>query len=283
MSRWSALNVPLSIPAVEKTEKIGTSYLPMFSVAFFVVAVVGIAVAIGVTSRPKKPESQVSEESELNVLQPKVLAEKAPEKALKDYENQDLGPRVSVKRTSLWLEPDTSDISEPFVHTEKGHTFQEYAQTLESGRESYQAERPDSYGHNLDYLKQDLKKKGQNLQDFVDSFGVSVPDAFVDSWSKTETHKEPRKNGLESSSEMKDNELRQLAQEAMQSVPTQGPMATPESITAVLREILAARTEAAQVGLKLGPMDPVQKESIETIAKQHGKAGEIAKTILSRS
>lgn len=275
MSRWPALDTTLSVP-IEKAEKIGTSSLPMFTVALFFVAVVGIAVAISITSKPK-PDAPPSDSEPLTVLQPKVLAEKAPEKSIDD----DLGARVQVKRSSLWLS-EASDIKEPFVHTEKGHTFQEYAQTLDSGRETFQSERPDSYGHNLDYLKQDLKKKGLGLQDFVDSFGVSVPDAFVDSWSKKESPKEPRNELLKSKSEMKDQELRQLAQEAMQVVPTQGPMANSESITAVLREILAARTEASQVGLNLGPMDPVQKAAIETIAKENSKAGQIAKTILSR-
>jgi hypothetical protein len=250
----------------------------MFGVAMFVIVAIGVAVAIAVTGN-KKPASSAPPAEALTVLMPKVFDEvqKAPEAPVA----ADLGARVSVKRSSMWLED--TDIPEPFVHTEKGHTFQEYAETLESGRETFQAEKPDGPRANLDYLKQDLKKKGLGLQDFVDSFGVSVPDAFVDSWTSTNASSPKRaENKLKSSSDMTESEMRQLAQEASQIVPTSGPMASAEAVTAVLREILAARTEASQIGLNLGPMDPVQRQAIETIATGTSKAATLAKTILSR-
>lgn len=284
MSRWSALDTQFNLPEA-LNEPLASSGLskeaqafPVFGIAIFMLVVVGLAIAISLTGA-KKPAPEPVEAQTFNLIEPRFASEDTLAKTV-DLVEPEVENRVYAKKSSsIWFDVEDS-IPEPFVHTEKGHTFQEYAQTLDSGRPTYQVERPDGLSANLDYLKQDLKKKGLGLNDFVESFGVSVSDSFVDSWSKSnEKPTEKRQNMLSTTSDMSESEMRQLAQEAMQSVPLTG---NPEAIAAVLREILAARTEAKQVGLDLGPIDPAQRSAIESFALGKTKASSIAQTILSR-
>ncbi len=76
-------------------------------------------------------------------------------------------------------------------------------------------------------------------------------------------------------------EAMMLGREAQQMVPRTSSV---ETATVTLREILAARTEAATVGLALPPMSPEQRESVQYWANHAGeKVSSIAKTILSRA
>jgi hypothetical protein len=79
-------------------------------------------------------------------------------------------------------------------------------------------------------------------------------------------------------SDISDSEARMLAAEAFQDVPN-GP---PDVVADVLREILAAKTESARLGLILPEAPDEQLMAIRSWSKRLGPVGQLAKSILSK-
>jgi hypothetical protein len=121
-------------------------------------------------------------------------------------------------------------------------------------------------------MRETLQKKGMSIEAYVESNDVSVPEALMDAWNAVPA---PVSQGRSFS---EDAETSMLAREAMQAVST-----TNVDIEG-LRDILAARTEAAQLGITLPEMSREQKEGLDFWASSRNtQASSLAKTILSRN
>ena len=154
---------------------------------------------------------------------------------------------------------------EPYLQSENGQTFAEFQKAfLERGIQ-----------------KPMIEAKASAKQPFFDANMLNLEDvpeaalmAFEDNWPDT--------NGpsvFGGNAEVTDMEARQIAQEAFQTVPLG---AQPEAVAEVLKEILAARNEAARLGLNLPEAPEEQKQNIKHWSKRSGPAAILAKTILSR-
>ena len=118
--------------------------------------------------------------------------------------------------------------------------------------------------------------KYEGLSDYVKEHEVS--EGLLQSMRQAiaENHQEPAI--FAGNSEISDSEARMLASEAFQTVPN-GP---PDAVEAILREILAAKTECARLGLRLPDGPEEQTAAIVSWSRRAGPVGHIAKTILSQ-
>jgi len=214
--------------------------------------------------------------TELHVVQSTVTQE--PADATRSTDAPTVRPKTTVLK--IWNQ-DSGPTVQPFFE-QSG--FSEFQNALEKGRE-----RPvvDTVVHqDVQLLKQQLEPfrkslKGQSLEQFVESNNMQVPESLLEIWNEKPTNNVMSRDnlGLSKPDDVSDSEALMLAQEAVQIVPTKG---SPEVIINVLREILAARTEASHLGITL-PFMPEQKESIKFWTNSsHSAAAAIAKSILSR-
>lgn len=265
----------------------GASY---FGMAVLVLIVIIVAVVIAVTGS-KTPMLPPTQEPVAALVNPMVFAteEEASEAtetkrlvkehaAARNAKSREGDARVHVKRAhNLWSTEETS-IEEPFLHTEKGQSFSEFSETLDQGREYRAAEGPEpKYSGNIEPLKQDLKRRGLGLKDFADAYGVSVPDAMVDSWN-AKPHESSAKT-MHHNPDASEAEQRMLATEALQDIKTDIPEA---SAAALLREVMSARSEAQKLNIALPSLSDEQRKGLNFWSAKSGAAGTLAKTILSR-
>lgn len=116
----------------------------------------------------------------------------------------------------------------------------------------------------------------EGLSDYVKDHEVSEGLLQSMRHASVEDHQEPAI--FAGNSEISDSEARMLASEAFQTVPN-GP---PDAVEAILREILAAKTECARLGLRLPEGPEEQTAAIVSWSRRAGPVGHIAKTILSQ-
>lgn len=275
--RWNSLVEESSSHVLSEGTKNFTGNFSFLGV-FILIALIA-AFVIKASMRGGIKTMNVSNES-LTVLQPKIVAE-LNEKQPAASENE--LPTVSVKRTAVeskYFSSEQDNLQEPFLHTENGQSFSDFAKTLDSGRETYSMERPmSSKTTDLNYLKSDLKRRGLGLEDFVDTYGLSVSDNFVDTWK--ESSYGPSKREITSKPDgVSDDEVRMLAQESLQPLSI---TCDTETANSVLREILAARTEAGRIGLEIPPLTEEQLKAIKFWSNSKAfKTSTIAKTLLGR-
>jgi len=165
---------------------------------------------------------------------------------------------VQPKKVSkLWSSD--ADSVEPFVGSENG--FQEYQKAFHQGREMVEQER------SIKSAPAGMNKEG--LQDFIKN-GNSVPDGLLDSL-------ESQPFSRRSESVVLDEEAMMLAREALQTIK-----GSPATVASILKDILAARTEAAAKGIQLPAVPDEQRTLLEHWSRQSGPASSVAKNILSR-
>jgi hypothetical protein len=118
--------------------------------------------------------------------------------------------------------------------------------------------------NNLLSIRETIKNSGQTLEEYINENDLNVDDSVIDEYNSNTFNTENLKQTNTSENHLFHNhtnewndEIRLLAQEAVQIVPH----LVHEAI-GVLREILAARTEALKLNIHLD-MPVEQKESIE--------------------
>lgn len=177
---------------------------------------------------------------------------------------------TKFKATDRFFSSDES-IEEPFLDN-----FSSYQQAFQMGREKYVLDKPTvskRYVDQLDPMRQALAKNGQSLDDFIDAQDIAVPEALVDAWAS-----EPLKTASVDDSHLT-HEGTFLAREALQTVPMSG---APD--IEGLRDILAARTEAAKIGLTLPQIPEEQKVALQYWSNSGNiRAAAIANSILTRA
>ena len=290
-TRWNSLvEESTSVMATEGAKNSASQTSSFSFLGLFVFLLIALIAAFVINSSTKTEALRKASGTEsLTVLQPKIVPE-IDESVAAALRPEDFGvggerPTVTAKRapqsSKYFGSEDTADLQEPFLHTENGQSFSDFAKTLDSGRETYTSERPmNSKPADLNYLKSDLKRRGLGLDDFVESYGLSVSDKFVDSWTTEITQKKASSGELKKPDGVSDSEVRMLAQEALQTLST---TCDAESANSVLREILAARTEAARIGLEVPSLTEDQLKAIKFWSNSKAfKTSTIAKTLLSR-
>jgi hypothetical protein len=125
------------------------------------------------------------------------------------------------------------------------------------------------------HLERPLKTKPvglntEGLEAFLQN-GNSVPDDLLDSLQGPTFSRRSENSVL-------DDEAMMLAREALQTIK-----GSPETVASILKDILAARTEAAARGIELPGLPQEQKIILEHWSRQSGPASAIAAQILSRS
>lgn len=290
-TRWNSLvEESTSVMATEGAKNSASQTSSFSFLGLFVFLLIALIAAFVINSSTKTEALRKASGTEsLTVLQPKIVPEIDEESVGAALRPEDFGvngerPTVTAKRSQsskYFGSQDTADLQEPFLHTENGQSFSDFAKTLDSGRETYTSERPmSSKPADFNYLKSDLKRRGLGLDDFVESYGLSVSDKFVDSWTTEITQKKAISGELKKPDGVSDSEVRMLAQEALQTLST---TCDAESANSVLREILAARTEAARIGLEVPSLTEDQLKAIKFWSNSKAfKTSTIAKTLLSR-
>lgn len=269
--KWSALvNAPVDPPAsvapvltADILEKSTSNIVPM-TVAFFLLAVTAIIVVSFILSRSK--QQRPNKLAAPKLVAPKVAEEpEQPQDAAVEAKAAGEGP--SEAGPTAFLEAN-------------GLTFDDFQMAFQHGREKPVVDRaPGSskaFMHVLDELealKPTLAAQGQTFQDYIDAHNMKVPDALLDLWTSGNSGYD------ESMPSEWPPEAMMLAREALQPVSVS---MDPEAASAILREILAARTEAGRSDIKLPPLPSDQEAGLRHWAKSPTKAGELAKTILSR-
>ena len=270
MSRWTALTVP---EIVETKETLNNgSYL---FVALFLIVAVAISIIVAASGSKGRSSMQQVPLENLVVLDPKVIS---VEPTVQPSEPTVRAKTVSLKN-SVWDSED--NIPEPFLQAESGQSFTEFKRTFDTERELYSTEKSAKVNTQLSSMKKNFDKKGLGLEDFVNTFGVPISEELAASWS---SEQEPKKSSRtdfakKNSDGVAESEFRMLAQEALQNLPTD---CNSETATIILRDILAAYTEAARIDLQLPEMPKEQAAAIEYWAKSKKPANEIANLLLSR-
>jgi hypothetical protein len=122
-------------------------------------------------------------------------------------------------------------------------------------------------------MREALKKSGKSLTQFINENDAYVPDELIEAWDANQevhTLQEPQ---------ILDDEERVIAREAFQVVPLKSSI---DEAVLILREILAARSEASKRGLKLPDVPEEQKASIKYWSSQPGPTSKLALSILQK-
>lgn len=270
--KWSALvNAPVpavasAVPTLAPEAVMGepkqSSGIVSLATAFFffaVTAIVVVAFVLKTNAKNRKAQRAVKTVE----LVTTALAEEAVAPVDPEVE-----PKTAV---------DTSDGPSAYLEA-NGLTFSDFQKAFGHGREKPLMDKPErnysSVLADLEALRPALEATGETFQDYIESHHMKVPDALLELWTNASTASDHTAVTHDVAPE-----AMMLAREALQSLSADGPEAVA---IAVLREILAARTEAARLGLKLPEAPFEQASAIRTWASRNGVAANIANTILSR-
>jgi hypothetical protein len=278
MSKWSeltggkksAIDVPVHPTHVQpqslKTEEIiettGSETFGSWTIVASIVAVIFIVAIIALTksSGTTLPRSSLPTH-ELSVIQAPVQHDDLVKDITSDPTTEDA--LVHAKKSSRLWNAHEDVGSEPFLGSDNG--FHEYQKAFQQGRTfSTQEKSIKAFQFGL---KDGLK---DGLDDFLQS-GHAIPDSLLESMG-TEAL-EPRRAEV-----IMDDETMMLAREALQTV-----RGTPDAVASILKDILAARTEAASKAIKLPEMPEEQRAAVEHWSRQSGPAGQLAKQLLTRA
>lgn len=272
-----------------KSPKSATTEVFGFGMSMWIVAAVIVIAIVAFTrgSNPSVPRTEMPD-AELNVIQssttPDVTVDtsSSAESAASGADGAAAAADASTDAaTDAPVEPKfmsrlwstDEDLQKPFLQSE-GLGFNDYQKAFQLGRVPVIQERHyrNASRDILEPMREGLKSSGQTLESFMQSSEVALPDGLVDSW-----YEGPSKSSVLSRPEAMDEETMMLAREALQSIH-----GSADTVTSTLREILAARTEAARLNFKLPQVPEEQLLALKHWSVQGGTAGSLASSILSR-
>lgn len=278
--KWSSLvNAPVPdvgsvAPVLDSIEKPAGQSSRSVVIVFFVLALAavvagGIALKVKSHKKVNKVASKRAKVAKTVELIQTALAEEAPVPADATVEPKTAGSgdsEIAVEGASAYLEAN-------------GLTFSDFEKAFGLGREKPLMDKPErNYStvlEDLAALRPALEASGQTFQDYIEAHHMKVPDALLDLWANGSTS-----GGPPGANEDLAPEAMMLAREALQPLSADVPEAAAAE---VLREILAARTEAARLGLSLPEMPSEQASAVRAwAAKAPGVAGQLAQTLMSR-
>lgn len=153
-------------------------------------------------------------------------------------------------------------------------SFEEYQNALLS-REPLSFETSNKTFDHFSMLNSLIEDSGDSAKDFLLKEHVAIPDWAIDAM-EAQKPKAVKVEDAVSFSEYSQEEANMLAREAMQSIPANG------DYLIVLREILAARTEAGNLGIRLPEVSDEQRHILLEIARGTAVESKLAKQILSK-
>lgn len=206
----------------------------------------------------KFKKAKLSKEPVEQLVQPEVIA--LDKKPLVDTVEAQNDPRGSVVKTKTFG-------NKYFEESNEINDIPEYDNFSNNLNREYQViDKQNKTRFDVNHLKVESSDPAK----FAEINGFQATDDFIDAWSSTSVKHTDRQ-------EISD-EYRMLAVEALQSIDTSNK---PENAIIILREILAARTEALRIGATLPPMPEEQLQNI-TFWSKNVVTKDIATTILNR-
>lgn len=279
-NKWSSL-----IGGVSPSEK-PASTNGIFGIFAVIVMIAVVAILLYATSNRSGPAVTADAEVQpLEVVQAKAV--EAPVEASVEAPAVDALVKPKTAFVSrLWASDAPSAAADvPFLHTDDGQGFEAFQEAFTNERQMPMIERTvsDDVEALSEPIKAAIKASGLSITQYAESRGINVPEDLVDI---VQGHAAVAKvirrdsHGLVGpNANVSEDEARLLAQEAFQTVSTK---ASIEAATLVLRDVLAARTEANRLGLNLPEMADEQLDAIRYWSRAGGPAGQLAKSILSR-
>lgn len=248
--------------------------------------VVVVALALAGSGNPKtvKVPTKGLEAEPLNVVQATAEPDYPSKAAFASAEPDARGAPVGVRntaRTALFAadDADLKGIEKPFANSEAGFSYNDFQRAMAHGREMPEVDRapPSNAPHvksHIASMKAFIKRNGMTVNEFSEARDAFLPESMLDSWNYEEPTK-PQRVVADAS-----EDALMYAREALQDIPTN---VSHDAIVPVLREILAARTEAASAGIQLPSVTDEQRASLKSWSTRGSTAGSLAGSILSRS
>ena len=269
MSKWDSLlsggsttEMAEVVKAVDSTNAKDFGFVPLAMIVIFVVV---FAVFVATSNSSSQRTDTVAQEVGVVI---KKNVDPAQDEKPAHLEKPERLVKAKFSGKQMFAEADE----------EYSPEFNDYAKTLESGREIFGSERPLSENSRLMQqqlapMREALKKSGKSLNQFMDENDAYVPDSLIEAWDTTVTHYDAKDH------QVLDDEERIIARDAFQTIPMKANV--DEAVT-ILRDVLASRTEADKRGLKLPEMPQDQMQSIKYWSTQIGPASKIAQSILQK-
>jgi len=248
MSKWSSITFNDSVVPEETSKGI------QWTIAAWLL--VAIAVTVFFATTRSRPAASVQRQSEVPVTM--VVGAKAEPEISADPVEAVVSAKNAPVVSKLWATTEASSIEEPNLDTEGGLGFSDFQRAFSESREKRAFETSKKH-----FVSGDMKAYAESHD---------VPDAFLDAVG-TERQSETER----SVKKIDGPEAMMLAREALQTI--QG---TSDAAASIMRDILAARTEAARAGIELPEVPEEQKAQLQVWASRSGPASVLAKTILSR-
>lgn len=291
MSKWSSLAKTATPARIVEAASIASSAgvetaaaaSPIYAV-FVLLIIAGIVsmVVLGANRNSKEKTDTAASSKKVVfeevpiVIQPKVLQQEEDPVATKlaslaqhhaDVQDAIVKPKFSaVDRFFSAPEESLDD-----AVLADGLSYNEYLSAFSQGREMPVSDRGIKTGR----FEAPGGLQGRELEAYLEANDLAVPEALVDAWNAGPMAG-PTVGAASHGDYSEDYML--LARESMQAVP----MRSAGDAAIVLREILAARTEAAKLGLSMPQMPEDQLSNVRYWASTNGHAADLAKSVLSR-
>lgn len=199
------------------------------------------------------------------------------------------GVKAKHAGNSLWASVDDgSDYPVPETDT---FSYSKFQQALLSGVERQVDDAPvmkmhsskdlDSWNQQLMPLREMLTRQNKTIEQFMEENNIALPEDVIEMWSAVK-HMKPSHTSFnaELPSLVNAEEAAGLMKDAIQNIPT----VNVDYASAILREVLSARSEASTLGLTLPSLSQEQMRTLE-FWKVSGQnpAADLASKILSRA
>lgn len=245
------------------------------------VMLLGTIVGILVFTRGRSPKPSMPAKVSYDALEADPIATVLPDSGRAE------SGAVKAKHSGnlLWAssEPD-GDIPVPETDS---FSYSKFQQALLSGVERQVDDAPvmkmhsakdlESWNTQLQPLRELLTRSNKTLQQWMEENNVTLPEDVIEMWSAVKHMKHHERQELPSV--VNAEEAANLMKDAIQSIPN----ANVDYASAILREVLSARSEAATMGLSVPPLSSDQKRTLD-FWKVSGQnpAADLAAKILSR-
>lgn len=254
--------------------------LPIAIVAIIAVVVASTGSAAAKTPAIKTVEAmKAADQAALTVVQATAVPDYAAPAPIADARGAPVGVRNTARALFTYEDADLAGVEKPFANNESGFSYTDFQRAMQLGREMPVLDRPvpsnaKTLSTHAASVKAFVERNGMTLESFAEDRDSYLPETIAESWDYQAPV--PRAAAPETT-----EDSLMLARDAMQAVPTS---VTEAAIVPVLREILAARTEAASAGIALPAVTEDQEASLKHWATSRSiTASSLASSILSRS
>lgn len=280
-TKWTALSGAPTAPVTAKTPNSGiapkaSEGFQHWALAGWAFAAIAVAVVVAVSASPKRrtPAARVSGPKTVSeVLKATAVPTVTPIEAF-------VQPKAVVAEAARPVaEPTAEPAAEPAAAEDQDYltAFQRALQVREKPMRDEGLKTADALlvQAQLEPLKEALFKSGKTVSQYLDETNLQVSDNLLEaleaSWAQT--------NSRSSATIFTDPEAMMLARDALQFIDPRMPSDVGASM---LRDMVAAQTEAARLGIELPSMSEEHIAALQQWASRKDRAGQLAATALSR-